>query len=541
MTADTGALNGGGGMWGSREIKLHHVLLVGIILVAAFTRFWRLGEPDRCYFDEVYFPTTAAEILRGDPGAWEFYGHENTHPPLSKVLMAVGMGIFGHSDPGAGANDCWGDQEDESKRTNPAWLYDSFGWRFPGALAGVGAVVFMYLLARHIFRSEAGGLAAGFLLAVDGLALTQARIATPDTYVLCFMLGCLYFLVTKRLLISGLFLGAAAASKWIGAFAVAPILLYLAWMTFVRLREAGPDPRMRQAERVFAAGLAAIVFGALVAGGLFLVGDGLSSTVLFGGGVFVALGAFIILGGLVAVWSDGELRSSPRARVYIQTAVSIPLFFIAVPFAVYMAAYIPMFAAGHGLDHWWDLNRSAYEFHSSLEASHPYEAPFLTWPINMRPVFFFLGQGHAKIYNLGNPIVFWMALPALAFTMWQGLRFVRARLETGGSVAVWGRIGEKQFAPLWVVGGYLALWLALSTQGRALFLYHYLPALAFAILALGFTVHWLWDTPVRFGRPAAIASLAVAGAVFVYFYPHWTGIDVPGWLDDSYYWFDTWR
>jgi dolichyl-phosphate-mannose-protein mannosyltransferase len=159
----------------------------------------------------------------------------------------------------------------------------------------------------------------------------------------------------------------------------------------------------------------------------------------------------------------------------------------------------------------------------------------------MKPVFMYLGQGHSKIYNLGNPIVFWMSLPALAFTLWQGLRFVRVRLDAGARLAVWGRIGQQEFAPLWVVIGYLALWLALSTQGRALFLYHYLPALAFAILALGYTVHRLWDSPSRLGRRAAIAFLAVAGITFVYFYPHWTAIDVPSWLDDSYYWFDSWR
>ena len=34
---------------------------------------------------------------------------------------------------------------------------------------------------------------------------------------------------------------------------------------------------------------------------------------------------------------------------------------------------------------------------------------------------------------------------------------------------------------------------------------------------------------------------AALGAAFVYFYPHWTAVDVSSWLDDSYYWFNTWR
>jgi hypothetical protein len=37
-----------------------------------------------------------------------------------------------------------------------------------------------------------------------------------------------------------------------------------------------------------------------------------------------------------------------------------------------------------------------------------------------------------------------------------------------------------------------------------------------------------------------IGFLAVAFATFIYFFPHWTAIDVPTWLDDSYYWFPSW-
>ncbi|MCH7809769.1 MAG: phospholipid carrier-dependent glycosyltransferase, partial [Chloroflexi bacterium] len=164
---------------GSRTVNVYHIAFIAIIFFTGFTRFWRLDVPDRCYFDEVYFPTTSAEILRGDTSAWEYFGHENTHPPLSKLLMAAGQGIYGHKDYNGADNGCWGDAEDESKRTDPDWLYDPIGWRMPGALAGVGAVVFMYMLARALFRSEIAGLASSFFLAADGLAFAHARIGTP--------------------------------------------------------------------------------------------------------------------------------------------------------------------------------------------------------------------------------------------------------------------------------------------------------------------------------------------------------------------------
>ena len=63
-------------------------------------------------FDEAYYPPEAHELL-----TWGFeYNRGYTfivHPPLGKWLIACGIGLFG---------------------------YDSFGWRFPSAVAGTGWV-----------------------------------------------------------------------------------------------------------------------------------------------------------------------------------------------------------------------------------------------------------------------------------------------------------------------------------------------------------------------------------------------------------------
>ncbi|MEO8458443.1 MAG: phospholipid carrier-dependent glycosyltransferase [Chloroflexota bacterium] len=521
-------------------IKLHHALLIGLIFLAAFTRIWRLGTPDTCYFDEVYFPTTGALIWHNDDDAWNFIGSENTHPPLSKDFMAIGEGIFGNKDLKGASNGCWPDAEDAAKKSSNAWAFDMFGARFFGAVFGVFSIVFMYLIAKRLFKNEVAALSSAFLLCMDGLVLTQSRIATPDSYVLFFMLGSVYFLLKRRWLLGGLFLGASAASKWIGAFTVIPIILYFAWTSFREWREAGEERSLREAERVM------LVGGVGVAAGVFVFGMvyafiGLSLTTVLAGLIPTALGLFVILGGLVAILTDAKLRSLPRAKVYVKAAYSYPLFFIAVPFAVYMASYIPMFAQGHGLSFWWDLNRSAYEFHSSLTATHPYQSAFWKWPFDIRPVFFYLGAGEAKIYNIGNPMVFWMSLPALAFCAWQAVRNVRIRIERGSVVRVWGKMADQQWVLAFVVICYVGFWLALSTQGRALFLYHYQEALAFAILATGYVIGWLWYHQNPLGRYACIAYLAVVGVTFIYFYPHWTAVDVSQWLDSSYYWFNSWR
>jgi len=75
--------------------KLFKFLPISLILLLAFfTRFWRLGIPDTYHFDEVYHAFTAKEMLLGNSAAWEFwntppegFAYEWTHPPLAKLFM----------------------------------------------------------------------------------------------------------------------------------------------------------------------------------------------------------------------------------------------------------------------------------------------------------------------------------------------------------------------------------------------------------------------------------------------------------------------
>ena len=99
-------------------------LLTALLGIGAFAlRLWDLGYPSDLLFDEAYYPPEARELLE--------WGHEYNrgytfivHPPLGKWLIAGGIGLFG---------------------------YDSFGWRFPSAVAGSLAVVVLALLARRHF------------------------------------------------------------------------------------------------------------------------------------------------------------------------------------------------------------------------------------------------------------------------------------------------------------------------------------------------------------------------------------------------------
>ena len=147
------------------------------------------------YFDEIYHPRTAYEHIRGvEP-------YEISHPPLGKLIMGVGIRLFGMTP---------------------------FGWRFMGTLFGVGMLPLLYLFLKNLFGRTSIATCGTILLAADFMHLTQTRLATIDTYAFFFILLMYYFLYRYLILpagtpfracalplfLSGLFWGIGAASKW---------------------------------------------------------------------------------------------------------------------------------------------------------------------------------------------------------------------------------------------------------------------------------------------------------------------------------------
>lgn len=164
------------------------------------------------YFDEIYFPRTAYEHING------LSVYETTHPPLGKLLISVGIRIFG---------------------MNP------FGWRFMGTLFGVMMVPFMYLFGLKLFQKRSYAFLTGFLMMFDFMRLAQTRLATIDSYSAFFVIGMYYFMYdyfTQKsydlrfrrslvpLFFCGLMFGLGAAAKWTSLYAGAGIafLFFLA-------------------------------------------------------------------------------------------------------------------------------------------------------------------------------------------------------------------------------------------------------------------------------------------------------------------------
>jgi predicted membrane-bound dolichyl-phosphate-mannose-protein mannosyltransferase len=189
--------------------KTASVIIISLILLFSLTtRIYKIGEPPKDYFDEIYHAFTARLVLHNDPKAWEWwnphpegFAYEWTHPPFSKLIMAGGMLVFGEN---------------------------ATGWRIPQALFGTLSVFLVYLLAKKIFKDEWISLLAAGIFSLDGLSLVLSRMGMNDIYVLTFMLLSIYFFMKGKDFFAAISLGLTIASKWSGIWTV-PIL-FLLWL-----------------------------------------------------------------------------------------------------------------------------------------------------------------------------------------------------------------------------------------------------------------------------------------------------------------------
>lgn len=134
-------------------------------------------------FDETYFGRAAEEYLKN------LRIYENTHPPLSKLLITFSTMLFGGMPKGHGLggwtflNAIIGHFPDGD---NPA------GWRFLDVVFGAVAIMVLYAFAKRVTGSTIwAAVAAGFFL-FDGMHYVQSRLATPEGFVIVFSLTAVY-------------------------------------------------------------------------------------------------------------------------------------------------------------------------------------------------------------------------------------------------------------------------------------------------------------------------------------------------------------
>ncbi len=330
------------------------------------------------------------------------------------------------------------------------------GWRLASAVAGVLTIAVVYALGRALFHDVFVAVAAALLAALDGLLFVESRVAKPDVFLVLF----------------------AATAYW----------------AFWRYLHAAGAARGRYAWLLLAGAAA----GCAVAT------------------KWTAVPPLLGLGVLFVVAHGRQAPAAARADGWaLLGALGL------LPVGIYLLAYVPYLQRGHTLGDLVALHRWMFAFHTGLTQGHPYQSAWWSWPLLVRPIWYEyreVAPGVARgVLAIGNPVLWWAALPALAAT---ALAAVRARSRADAVLLVGFALGWGQYAFI----------------SRVLFLYHFLLALPFLLLALARGLgrgRTAGDGPV-------LLYLALAAAWFVAFFPLLAGQPIALAHYRRLIWFGSW-
>lgn len=175
----------------------------------------------RTMFDEVYHARTAYEFLN------QLSIYENTHPPLGKTIISLGIKAFG---------------------MNP------FGWRVMCALLGTLMVPVMYLFAHSMFGTTKASSFTTLLLCTEFMHFALSRIATLDILVAFFVLLMFFFMYgfvrnggsekpfgkqVGYLLGAGVATAFAVSTKWTGCYAAVGLAVLFFVFLWENLKSTG--------------------------------------------------------------------------------------------------------------------------------------------------------------------------------------------------------------------------------------------------------------------------------------------------------------
>ncbi|MDB5108294.1 MAG: putative rane protein, partial [Candidatus Binatus sp.] len=382
------------------------LIISGLLLAAAITRFWHLGRPPEIVFDEVHFVAQARHYLHGE-------SFLDPHPPLAKLVIAAGIWLFG----------------------DHPW-----SWRVGNATIGTALVGITYLLGRRMTGSRLAGALAGGIILCDGMYLVDSRIAVIDiVYLTCAAVA--YLLLFRfaqtpswkerqRLLIwigvaLGLCLGGKLYIPAVTFLLVTGFVMYLVAKSYpLPVKQTAPDNFDYDYSRHPILRWLNIAFDALPYLALALV------ILLYNQQYIRWFGLLMLVLGLIyqtlrLTW----FTASPQWLVNIAAGIREPrrvgalLTIGCIGAITYLGVFLPHYWLG-----WWggieDLakyyNDIRWYENSVASATHPYASPWWSWPLMLRPVAYwqnFPKTGDVStIWGGGNPILWWGALTAMTIT-----------------------------------------------------------------------------------------------------------------------------
>jgi len=322
----------------------------------------------------------------------------------------------------------------------------AFGWRYPGALFGALAIVAVYVCGLVLFAAQRPAIAAALIAFFNQMLFVQARTAMLDIFALTFGLFAIAAFMRgfrdarphRWFALAGAGFGLAAACKWSGFFPLVVALLIVAAVRLLqgwgtRFADARPDDWYRP-----------------------------------------------------DAWPDFKWYHVVGC-------------FVIVPALTYFATFIPLY--GLSLPDIMEAQRRIFADNTtSAIAGHTYQSAWPTWPLLVRPVWYLFDKiaddRIAAIVLLGNPLVLWPALLAIA-------------------ICLRDFIVKRSAGVFLILAFYFGTYLAWALLPRSLaFLYYYLPSATLATFALVYAL-----TRGNAPRWLLWAFVALAGAGFAAMLP----------------------
>lgn len=352
-----------------------------------------------------------------------------------------------------------------------AFGMNTFGWRFVGTIIGAAMIPLMYLFGKKLFKRSLFGFCAAFLMMFDLMHFAQTRIATIDSYTTFFVILMYYFMADYYLcrsykkgfirsliplFLSGLFFGLGAASKWSALYGAPGLALIFFMAKYNETKDYREYKKMDEQDR--------------------------------------------------PAWVKSFI-----GKYWVGTLIACVFFFIIIPAAIYLLSYIPYLRVeGMTFKDILDYQTRMYNYHSGLEATHGFQSSWWTWPLLIRPIWYYkapdMAAGMAStISSFGNPAIWWVGIGAYFYLIKRALK--------KNSVAIFLLIPIiTQLLP----------WTQIS---RAAFIYHFFPILPFVMLGIVFAIKCLIDLGMSQNR--VYVYLAIVLINFILFYPMVSALLVP--------------
>jgi dolichyl-phosphate-mannose--protein O-mannosyl transferase len=496
-----------------------------VTLFAAVLRFNRLSVPNAVIFDETYYAKDAWSILKHGV-EWNVLPSPTNNPDYVNNLIISGHTNIFQACTGTTCGE-YVVQPEVGKLLMAVgeWLYGltTLGWRVAPALFGSLAVLVMCRVARRLTRSTLLGCTAGLLLSLDGLEFVLSRTGILDIFLMFFVLCSFGALVVDR---------DVSRQRLAEAVVLRPA------------DDAGPSLGIRKWRVV-----AGICIG--------LAGATKQDAVWY---VF----AFI---GLCIAWDIGA-RRTVGLRDYVRGALVrdgkwLPLSFGVIPLVTYILTWMNWLVTNTGFNRdyaqsngvnlpiisplysLFNYHEQIFQFMDGLSTRHPYMSQPWDWFFITRPVAFYwssfsdaaglhaaksgtTGPYVQEVLAIGNPAIWWMSIPAMAFCLgwWMTRRDWRAGAALLGVAAGW------------------ASWLPFTSRTK--FYYYALEFEPFLIICIVLCLGLIIG-PVAAGVVRRVSGSLLAGfyvlavlVLFWYFYPILAGKVIPysDWL--SHMWYSGW-